>query len=45
MNKFFNKIWLDLNPNYDGISRISDYNFGKFELNVLRVARLFFETK
>ena len=44
MDKFFNKIWLDLNPNFDGISRISDYNFDKFELNVLRVARLLFES-
>ena len=44
MNKFFNKIWLDLNPNYNGISRISDYNFDKFELNVLRVARLLFQS-
>ena len=44
MDKFFNKIWLDLKPNYDGISRISDYNFDKFELNILRIARLLFES-
>ena len=44
MNKFFNKISLNLNPNFDGISKISEYNFDKLELNILRVARLLFES-
>ena len=44
MNKFFNKISLNLNPSFDGISKISEYNFDKFELKILRVARLFFES-
>ena len=42
MNKFFNKVSLDLNLSFDGISRISEYNFDKFELNFLRVSRLLF---
>ena len=41
MNRFFNKMLSDLNPSFDGISKISDYNFDKFELKVLRIARLF----
>ena len=44
MNKFFNKILLDFNPSFDGISKISEYNFDKFELKILRVARLLFES-
>ena len=44
MNKFFNKISLDLNLSLDGISKINDYNFDKFELNILRIARLLFES-
>ena len=44
MNKFFNKISSDLNPSFDGIAKISKYNFDKFELKILRVARLFFES-
>ena len=44
MNKFFNKISLDLNLSSNGISRISEYNFDKFDLNVLRVARLLFQS-
>ena len=44
MNKFFNKMLSDLNPSFDGISKISDYNFDKFELKVLRIARLLFES-
>ncbi len=44
MNKFFNKISLDLNLSFGGISRISEYNFDKVELNVLRVARLLFQS-
>ena len=44
MNKFFNKISLDLNPSFDGISKMSEYNFDKFELNILKVARLLFES-
>ena len=44
MNKFFNKISVDLNPSSDGVSKISDYNFDNFELTILRVARLLFES-
>ncbi len=44
MNKFFNKISLDLNPSFEGVSKISECNFDKFELNILRVARLLFES-
>ena len=44
MNKFFNKMLSDLNPSFDGISKISDYNFDKFELKVLGIARLLFES-
>ena len=44
MNRFFNKMLSDLNPSFDGISKISDYNFDKFELKVLRIARLLFES-
>ena len=44
MNKFFNKISLNLNTSFDGISKISEYNFDKFELSILRVARLLFES-
>ena len=44
MNKFFNKISLDLSPSFEGVSKISECNFDKFELNVLRVARLLFES-
>ena len=44
MNKFFNKISLDLDLSFDGISKINDYNFDKFELNILRIARLLFES-
>jgi len=44
MNKFFNKMLSDLNPSFDGISKISDYNFDRFELKVLRIARLLFES-
>ena len=44
MNKFFNKISVGLNPSSDGVSKISEYNFDKFELTILRVARLLFES-
>ena len=44
MNKFFNKISLDLNQSAEGVSKISEYNFDNFELTILRVARLLFES-
>ncbi len=44
MNKFFSKISVDLNPSSDGVSKISEYNFDNFELTILRVARLLFES-
>ena len=44
MNKFFNKISVDFNQSAEGVSKISDYNFDDFELTVLRVARLLFES-
>ena len=44
MNKFFNKISVDLNQSADGVSKISEYNFDNFELTILRVARLLFES-
>ena len=44
MNKFFNKISVDLNQSAEGLSKISEYNFDNFELTVLRVARLLFES-
>ena len=44
MNKFFSKISVDLNPSSDGVSKISEYNFDKFELTIIRVARLLFES-
>ena len=44
MNKFFNKISVDLNQSAEGLSKISEYNFDNFELTILRVARLLFES-
>ena len=44
MNKFFSKISVDLNPSSDGVSKISEYNFDNFELTIIRVARLLFES-
>ena len=44
MNKFFNKISIDLNQSAEGVSKISNYNFDNFELTILRVARLLFES-
>ena len=44
MNKFFNKISLDLNQSAEGVSKISEYNFDNFELTIIRVARLLFES-
>ena len=44
MNKFFNKILVDLNQSAEGVSKISEYNFDNFELTILRVARLLFES-
>ena len=44
MNKFFNKISVDLNQSAGGVSKISEYNFDNFELTILRVARLLFES-
>ena len=44
MNKFFNKISVDFNQSAEGVSKISEYNFDNFELTILRVARLLFES-
>ena len=44
MNKFFNKISVDLNQSAEGLSKISEHNFDNLELTVLRVARLLFES-
>ena len=44
MNKFFNKISADFNQSAEGVSKISEYNFDNFELTILRVARLLFES-
>ena len=44
MNKFFNKILIDFNQSAEGVSKISEYNFDNFELTILRVARLLFES-
>ena len=44
MNKFFNKVSLDLNQIAEGVSNISEYDFDNFELTILRVARLLFES-
>ena len=44
MNKFFNIISVDLNQSAGGVAKISEYNFDNFELTILRVARLLFET-
>ena len=43
MNKFFNKISLDLNPSFEGISKISECNFDKFEVAIFDQAGEFMD--